>query len=98
MNLPDGYTGGTSRTGSKVHILSTDGTTSILILGSEEYDADTHDRALCGTISEFDTDVDTDVGEDGACYACVRKAYKKGFIDDPEPFDVDRIGGVERPA
>lgn len=89
---------GHTRTGSKAHLIDTSGATSILILGSDEYDNDTHDRALCGTISEFESPDGTPETREEVCFACARKAYKKGYIDDPDPFTDEELQGIRRGA
>lgn len=86
---------GESRTGTKTHLVDFDAPPSVLVLGSDEYDEDTHARAVCGTISDFDP-VDEAPGKSSICYSCVRTAYSRGLIDDPSPFDADRLSHRKR--
>jgi len=95
MRLDDDHGFGDTKTGSKAHVVAFDAPPSPLILGSDNYDDDTHRRALCGTISEF-TQADEPDDQSGYCYACVRTGVARGYIDDPSPFDEDDVRDRER--
>jgi len=94
MKLGDDHDFGRSKHGSKAHIVAF-GAPSMLILGSDNYDEDVHDRALCGTISDFDV-VDEPDTESGYCYSCVRTAVSRGFVDDADPFTEADVRTRER--
>ena len=95
MKLDADHEFGETKHGSKAHVVDFGSPPSALILGSENYDADVHKRALCGTISEYAT-IDEPDDRSGYCYACVRTGVARGYIDDPAPFDAEDVRDRER--
>jgi hypothetical protein len=95
MKLADDYDFAVSRRGTKTHIVDFDGGPSALILGSDNYDTDTHRRAVCGVISEMSPTDEPD-DEDDYCYACARTGNARGAIVDPAPFDPDELSDSRR--
>lgn len=95
MKLDDDHDFASTKTGSKAHVVDFETGPSPLILGSDNYDADTHRRALCGTISEM-TEADEPDDKGGYCYACIRTGYARGYIDDVDPFDPEKVSDRER--
>jgi len=87
---PSNFEFGTTPQGEKIHIVGTGLPISMLVLGGQEAGeyGDDEQKALCGTVAEFDTDVEVPDGVtdvlDQVCTRCNRQA---GYIRNRGKFD-----------